>query len=790
MAYGKIAYNTFYQFGSDLQIDIEFYQDNFLGDASVILLGGTPILIRMLNEGNTKFDAICGTEATVTLVAKPDDDFSWLFVGDDFELMVIVKVDSVEKWRGYVLAGQYEELYLPYREIIVTASDQLGLLNYRSYTYGSPAVSPSGYQKNILILANILSKTNISKAKVEIPIRCTDDLFEQDMDYADTDDPMEQACANQDLWVDDAGLASDCKTILKDILTPKQCRVLQSAGQWWIQSIRNLEDANIDYRDFTNSGIYSGYGIQNPQKRTDTEIKLIAGGFIKKEAGWLQRELEVMYGLKRSLIPSFALPDSAFTDDYTITGWTNTGNKWSRISSNNRNVMQAYTNPRTAFDDTLHIETPAVSATTTYNLTLTIETGRSKNAAIWNAPSCYVMIKLAATGVDYYYAYDSSTNIWSWVATTPQYLNSVFFPRVNNIDELVTQTVSIKSIPADGDLTVIFFAPWKDSGATFDDYFWFTNIEITGDFIETLGEDILESQVFTCEINAETSYIPSAETIKLSDCFNQTLAYYYKGFMKVGIFKTNYTELWARKVQMGDSSTYLPLVPYSLDEYTTGWINNGWYSQYWEANRILRGNFKVLGTNSFWFHNTINFVHYGIILMPIDMEIDLKSNIVNGTFIEIKPDLGDISNPSTLALKSRGTPGEIITASGGLVPTPGGAEGAVQFKSGVDFEGTEVTWDGTRLKTSDGLPLIDYRRDTQSIAAGEVIVYYLDRNGDPYPFESGDVVTLPPILWGVTADGETLSAIPYWDSEIDPIDGFKISFGSPVTVFIDVMITR
>jgi hypothetical protein len=354
----------------------------------------------------------------------------------------------------------------------------------------------------------------------------------------------------------------------------------------------------------------------------------------------------------------------------------------------------------------------------------------------------------------------------------------------------VTQTVNIKSIPADGDLTVIFFAPWKDSGATFNDYFWFTNIQITGDFIETLGEDVLESQTFNCEINAETSFIPSSETVKLSDCFNQTLAYYYKGFMKVGIFKTNYTELWTRKVQMGDGLTMLPLVPYNLGSYTTGWINNGWYSQYWEANRVFRGSFKVLGNNSFWFHNTINFVHYGIILMPIDMEIDLKSNIVNGTFIEIKPDLGDVSNPSVLELKSRGTPGEIASVSGGLVPTPGGSEGAVQFKSGVDFEGSEVTWDGNRLKTSDGLPLIDYRRDTQSIAAGEVIVYYLDRNGDPYPFESGDVVTLPPAIMGVTADGEILWAIPYWDSEIDSIEGFKVNFSLPVTIFIDIMITR
>jgi len=794
MAYGKRAYCTFLQFKTDFQIDVEIHQEYYGGDAEEITLGVPPILIRMKSSGNTKFDPICGTEATINIVVSSGDDYSWLFVEDDFELMVIVKVDSVEKWRGYILAGEYVEAYLPYKTITVTASDQLGLLNNQEYKFGSPPVSPEGYQKNIIILANILSQTTDSKTRIEIPIRCTDDLFEKDMDYTDVDDPMEQACATQNRWITDYGEASDCITVIEDIVKPKQCRVLQSEGKWWVQSVRNLQASGIDCRDFTNEGVYSTNSEVTLRRLVGKNVQLHADWEFRKEKGWRQRDIEVNYGLKKSLLPSYNFPDSAFTDDYTIAGWTNSGNIWGRVNTDNGNKMTASTGERTKIDLDLYLESPIASVVTIYDLTLTMETGRMVGPLINPASICpFAIILDAGGGSIWCYIHDDAVG-WLWVNYFAVSTYKQLFPRIDDLSEIETQTIQITSVPADGDLYLRFYAPYKGSAWAAHEHLYFTNVQLNATFTTEAGDDVLESQTFRCEITDDCSYIPGTENIALSDCWDDTLANYYNGFMKCGILETNYTKLWARKVDMADSLAFLPLVPKSLSEYTTGWMNEGWYNQYYEANWVGRGSFSMISNSTFWFHNTLHFADFrgsgeDLVLMPIDIEIDIKANIINGTFIEIKKELTGESNPSSLTLKARGTPGA-VSLIGGVTVIPGGIEGAIQFKSGADLEGTDVTWDGSRLKTGDGLPLCDYRRDTVSIAAGEVIVLFLDRDDDPYPFESGDDVAYPPMFMGITADGEQIWRAPYWDSEVEKYEGFKIDFDVPVTLMYDVMVKR
>jgi hypothetical protein len=78
---------------------------------------------------------------------------------------------------------------------------------------------------------------------------------------------------------------------------------------------------------------------------------------------------------------------------------------------------------------------------------------------------------------------------------------------------------------------------------------------------------------------------------------------------------------------------------------------------------------------------------------------------------------------------------------------------------------------GGSLETKD-----EYRSNIESIAAGEVTVTYLS------PFSIDDEVILDSAIMGITADGEVLWAVPYWDSDIDETVGFKINFGVAVTI--------
>ena len=83
MAYGKRAYSTFYQQGTNIQIDVEIHEDGFdPAGALPMLLSNNPIYESFGPDGD-KYQIIKGREATINIVVKPSDDYSWLYTNDD-----------------------------------------------------------------------------------------------------------------------------------------------------------------------------------------------------------------------------------------------------------------------------------------------------------------------------------------------------------------------------------------------------------------------------------------------------------------------------------------------------------------------------------------------------------------------------------------------------------------------------------------------------------------------------------------------------------------------------------
>jgi len=768
VAYSKRIYGQVAQTGTDYQLDVEIHQNLYTGAASEVYLGSPAFKIRMGNSGD-KYAIIKGEECEVNIAIMDGDNFSWLYTNDDRKFLVIIKLQGVLKWSGFVLVDQYQEDYAEIGFISLIANDQIGMLDVRPYSFGNPAVSPMGYQKAIKIIANCLSKTGLS-----LNIRVASNLFETTMNMGDTDDPFDQALYNQDRWINDDLTAESCKTVIEDILGA-QCRILQSDGVWWIQRVSELADASVDYREFDALGDYVSHDVCTPQIETGDDLIVLAGGIIAYESGWKERNIEVDYGLRSSLIPSYALPDSIFITDTNISGWDNPGAIWGRMKALSGNILAATTYNREDFDPDLFVETPSVLTSIASELSLIIKTGKTNNAWLYK-PFCYVKIVLVGETETTYY--DDSSESWSTSAGT--FISGLHFPKVGSIDELVAQSLTIKNIPANGSLSLRVYAPFRAHAAGSDDYFYFTEIKITGSFAAVIGDNYLDGQTFNVSISDNTNFIPDPAKIRFSDGLgDDALLPYYTGFIKVG---NHGSRTWVKKSLVG-SSTPMPLVSHSGSVW--GHIPDSWGWQYYTANKKFRG--------SFWgaldFHNTIKFIDQGgMILILNDVEIDLCDNIIEGEFIEIKSeDPGEGSG--TISLKSRSLKGGSVQSGQGLVAQPGGADGQLQFKQGGDFEGAEgYSYDSVtgRILKGGTLPLIEYRRNAVVVAPGPQTIAFMEE------FLDTDVFSLDPVIWGVYTDEENvknaISAIPYNITKTS----FQIDFKVPYSVSIvyTVMINR
>jgi len=433
------------------------------------------------------------------------------------------------------------------------------------------------------------------------------------------------------------------------------------------------------------------------------------------------------------------------------------------------NIMSGYTYDRETYNAALYIETPVVAATITYEFELSVLTGKTNYAPTYK-PTCKVQIVLVGATTTYY---DDATQTWS--SSPGTFISGIKFQTVNNINELQKQSISIKNVPGNGDMTIRFYAPYRHNSATFDDYFYFAQIELTG----SLGDNNLDGQTFLDFITDDAVFIPENEQIRISDGFDNPLnkiwlSPYYNGFIKVdGVLCSNF---WGSKSQISDA-TYMPLV--SDDPAVWGCIMDSWWWQYGTSNRIYHGEF--IGTLGY--HNVVKFTELSDALFLLnDVEIDLKRNIASGTFIELKsetPGAGD----GSLSLKARSIPNGNIYSGSGILVTPGGEDGELQFKSGGDFDGTtNITFDPVsgRLLKGGTLPLIEYRRQTETTGAGEYQLTWDEA------FDSGDVYSVDSVIWGLNADGVPVPGIPF-DQDLD---GFKINFGEVVTFVATAMIER
>lgn len=156
-----------------------------------------------------------------------------------------------------VLPQQYAEMYkAPPYYVDIVATD--GLPGLKDYVF----LQDDGQRFNRTIRQIELIAYILRKTKLTLNIRVACNLYATDMNQEDTDDPLDQAYVDTDVYYlseDDPSL----EYVLKAILEPYGASILQEDGRWNIVRIEEKR-AEYDYREFDSNGAFITNGSYDP----------------------------------------------------------------------------------------------------------------------------------------------------------------------------------------------------------------------------------------------------------------------------------------------------------------------------------------------------------------------------------------------------------------------------------------------------------------------------------------------------------------------------------------------
>lgn len=266
---------------------LDILEKDFAGSVEEVVGGGEPFVVRMRGENQGIFNDVLASEASVQLTSTTNLKFLNLFTESETKYQVIFyKGDGLPMmWKGFITPSLYTEDYytdINY-QVTVEAIDRLALLTDADFT-DSSGNKITGDMKLIKIISLILEKT-----KINLPIRVACNLYEQDMDQDDEDDPLDQTFINvEKTYYDKDGAPMKCREVLLNILRSFGARLVQWGGYWNI--VRIDEHTNsYDYRIFDATGDYISNGFYNP-------LIDLKGAVYNNRAVWRDRsaKLEVL----------------------------------------------------------------------------------------------------------------------------------------------------------------------------------------------------------------------------------------------------------------------------------------------------------------------------------------------------------------------------------------------------------------------------------------------------------------------------------------------------------------
>jgi hypothetical protein len=637
MAYGKRLYMDFDdELGTTWTVEI---WDNLFAGAATELdaMGDPPVVIRYNGD---KEKVIIGSEATVTIVGT--DDFSWIDTSTGDDIKVIIKKAGTTYWTGFGIAGQYvDELKDEKRFLTIVANDRIGMLDKIYYqSQASPPVKYTGYATAIVQIAQALAHTHLG-----LEIRVCNNLFENRMNTADTDDPFAQMWVNQDIWWDSDLNAGYCADVLEGILKVFDCRIFQSGGHWWVQRKSDMAQEDIDYRHFTSAGVYSYNNHFDATKSTfvftPTRFCVMADHTLEYLDGWKERLIEVDYGLKNSLITGSWFQDGVVDPDdpTSISGWTNPGG-WVRTVNKGFGVLSKITESST-LDPTKYIQSPSVPVQDEFEHLVRINCGHKK-VAVLESDIWFNVCFIDGLGATYHW--NEGDKEWTFgqpviydppIPTFPyKEITSINFPEVSGPDSLITQEITLGKTPSDGEIYIIINNPHRNLLSTMNDYYYFSGVMIQrlGFDPDTETEtDIVAGSKYLITITDEEYLTPEPFQAKISDGLaDQSLADYYNGWIKLA--NGNWSSMWQNKYEWGGDGQPLLISGVDSNAYE-GWLPQAWYEQYSTAVKKFRG---TIHGHADYFNTLLIEEANGARFLWGDVEYNIKMVEWNGDYYELK----------------------------------------------------------------------------------------------------------------------------------------------------------
>jgi hypothetical protein len=631
------------------------------------------------------------------------------------------------KYVGWILSSQYSTSFGANNILDVTFSDQLRLIANKPFLEDNGIYPPTGLDTLLNQVQRALASTGLL-----LYLNIASNLFRSDMLTSSYEDPFAQASLDQDIWMDDNYEPGKCGNVLEEILKGMQCRICQCNGEWWIIRLKECLQGtrNPVYRKFNPVGAVVSYGNLEPEIHTilETGVRnfIIYGGNLTFNPEWKERDLEIDYGLRQTLIASLNV-DTYWIDDHTHRYWTNMGDAWNHLNSGEYAFIKAYTNQRTSMDPSLQLYSPSFAVAKDAMYTLTVNCG--KNRGNWPVNPCPVVIELTIGAT--IYNYDDKNSEWVNVGTGSYIpLDGITFQKIDTDvigKKLLQESVTTTAIPDNGGTIIIrFYAPYKATALNDNTYYYLGDVE----FKRTTESDTLPNgEVTNIAINAHAATTPEALQLVINggdvvrDSGTIETDRYLGILVKVGAVQN--PDFWS------EVGPYAPATSQSLKQ----WILDSWYDQHNSVSRAYTGSFRGLAE----FYTVFCISEFGNrYFVWDDVEYDVYRGVWEGTVIEIK-DLAASYPTSTLKFGSLPVAGVLPTASNsGTTAKPGGDTNQVQANINGQLTGIDIFWEDGELKDVNHDPLIipQVQADWDQVDSSQIDYIWHKPNIPTYVLES------------------------------------------------------
>lgn len=534
----KVSYEDY--FGDSVEVLIQ--ERGYVGALAEVDGTGNPLTPSWDTPSDFKFEPINGSYVTIRLASLTDYQYLKLYTSDNRKYKVIININSVLWWTGFIMPDEYQEPYKgPPYGIAIIASDQLGFL--RSLTWAE-----TGSMSLIEVFALTLGATGL-----DIDLEETINVYEDAHNKTSADSPLDQT------WIDAENYTGKSYyDVLYDTLFKFGAILKQALGEWYIRVISDFSvKANI--RKWTYSaGVFTYDSVIGDTEfiipttsATASPLRRIAGGSMFINAPWRKYLLQQNFNTKSASDLGAFL--NAFFTEWTggnPDDWTNTGNL-ALFRFGNRAAITGVT----PFDDTKHLsQSITIDRTALQRVLLHVK--YFINVPTTKSADTKLALTLLNDAVLYYYDFD----IQGW-GVAVKYLEAAYAPTDSGLKtvNIATANLSIGGA-ATGVMTLLFYAPVF---AIPVNVFWGideANLSIIDASDREEYEDIVDTPVVVSEKNNKDGGTLELLSSDAADVPNSSLIYRGSLWTDVGLTVPSASWVNAR----GERGTLVELLEASL----------------------------------------------------------------------------------------------------------------------------------------------------------------------------------------------------------------------------------